>query len=161
MSKKKRKNKRMPDFIEGNTGHSSKYWIEYIQRSIARHTSKARTRGPLKSHGTTSLVWVDKLRKHLLKSIRKTRKGGKPYDSNMNIAFNLGFILLQWYFSIHRAKVMDPRRKLVDRKAALGQLWQNRLAVATLIVDEIPDQNLYKQEWDYPLDTNVEEGDFA
>jgi phenylpyruvate tautomerase PptA (4-oxalocrotonate tautomerase family) len=107
------------------------HWLRRIQTLIAKHSTKPRTRGKYKGHGSTdALAWIKELAVEVQADIQRCNRG-IGYDENMALASRLGAALFVWYANVHRAKCYDLNRPLCrripayeERKAKINKLFE-------------------------------------
>ena len=94
-------------------------WLKFIEAMIEQASTKPRTRGKYKGHGSTdTMLWTRWLTMHVQTAIRIRAGRGIGYDENMAMAAQLGLLLVAWFTNVQRAKSLDPNRPLALRRRA-------------------------------------------
>jgi hypothetical protein len=154
---------REANVITKNKERSALYWIDRVQRLIAKHSTPARTRGKYKGHGSTdSAAWLAELVEEVQADVRRVMGRGIAYDENMALASRLGRILVLWYATVHRAKSYDPHRPLATRREVNGRRAEY---LANLLhdahSDELMAQAFTSQVFNFPFGLGSSGGDFT
>ena len=149
------------DFLEGRTGDAVLIWIYEMQQAIARASGPARIRGKYKGHSMTNpRKWIRDISERVIRTAGILKN--KDRDENMGMASVLGIVLVAWYVRIQRAKAMDPRRPIKNRKAALLAVQSYVLEVNRAMFVESFDPILFpEQEWENPWDPKARDGKFV
>jgi hypothetical protein len=137
-------------------------WLRLTEVLIAENSSKPRTRGKYKGHGSTdTLAWIHQLA-FICQQYIVAKNKGKTYDENMAMASLLGKVLTAWYCLVRRAKSYDPNRPLARRQAN-RQIHKYRGELAALLADDEVMGKVWgkNQDWNFPFGRNAKGGKFV
>lgn len=148
---KKRKGKLITDYMK------------FIEKEIARASSKPRTRGKYKGHTSTNTSqWISALFEYAWKDIRSRNGRGIAYDENMAIAHAMGRALVVWCANVQRAKSYDANRPVTNRRAALMHAIEFRDCVTSDMANDFLMEAVWpKQKMCPPIGSGVIGGSFV
>ncbi len=144
-------------------GRSIVEYLQFIEKEIAKASTKPRTRGKYKGHGSTDTSkWITALFVYAWKDIRKRNGRGIAYDENMAIAQAMGRALVAWRANVQRAKAYDANRPVTKRRAALEQAQDFRVCVAHDMANDFLMEEVWpKQKMSPPVGSSVIGGTFV
>ena len=136
------------------TGHDSAYWVEWIQRRIARYFEAE----PDNPHPECDPgEWLGDLVEEVMQS-RIVRYG----DENIQMSLVLATILSTWSLRLARTKAYDPRRPIALRQLALQSFTHSQQTLFDAITNERRDAEFFTlPRWDFPHDPKASNGSFV
>lgn len=140
--------------LKAMTKKSRAEWMQLVNGAIA----KASRPSADPDHGeTNTLRWLGEV----ARAVHGTFPKNGRYDGNMRAAMLLSVVLGLWYSRVQRAKAYDPRRPVVQRRAALARwraYWHEMFDAA---VNEVDDATVFSgQHWDPPWSPHAIDGVF-
>lgn len=139
----------------GSAWRDMDFWIAWIQEVIVKHGRvDQKRRHPSFPHLPWCETDVRKWTREFVDRVVQLTGGDKSarYDGNLSFAAVAGLILVGWFLACGRAKTLDPRRRLKERRKA----HRNMRKYVTLLTDLIYDFHLSargfpNQPWDVTL----------